>query len=196
VRNERLIKQIQFPKIVLPIAESVSEFINFLFGMALLLAMAFLFFGAHLSLNLLWLPVIMAVQYVLILGLSFMVAAFTVFYRDVGIVIGHLMRLLFFVSPILWSLDAAAGRGADIKLALGETLYKLLEYNPIAILLGAYRHVIYGQLRADADGTITWGPAGAPDLASLGVLLGIAMVLLILGTWLFKRLEPAFAKVL
>jgi ABC-type polysaccharide/polyol phosphate export permease len=197
VRNERLIKQIQFPKIVLPVAGSVSEIISFAFGLVLLLGFtAIINSGAHLTLMVLWIPVIAVVQYVFILGFTFIVSSVTVFYRDVGIIIGHLMRLLFFMSPILWSFDAASGRGAAIRDAVGPTGYLLLQYNPVSILLTAYRHVIYGVIETDADGTLTWGPPVPPDLGALAVLLVMSIVLLIFGTWLFKRLEPAFAKVL
>ena len=197
VRNEKLIKQVQFPKIVLPIAGSASEVISFAFGMVLLLGLAaILAGGAHLTIQVLWIPVIAAVQLVLILGLSFFVAAFTVFYRDVGIVIGHLMRLLFFMSPILWTFDAAAGRGEQIAKAVGHTGYTLLSYNPVAVLITQYRHVVYGQVTKLEDGTLGWLPPTGPDLYALGVLLVISLVLLVFGTIFFKRLEPAFAKVL
>lgn len=197
VRNEKLIKQVQFPKIVLPIAGSVSEVISWAFGMVLVLGLSLLLAnGAHLTIQVLWIPVIAVVQYTFILGLAFIVSAFTVFYRDVGIIIGHLMRLLFFMSPILWSFDAAAGRGAQIKESVGETGYLLLQYNPIAILIQSYRHAIYGSLDVDAAGELTWRAPTGPDLAPLVVLFLGSLVLLFLGTWFFKRLEPAFAKVL
>jgi lipopolysaccharide transport system permease protein/teichoic acid transport system permease protein len=197
VRNEKLIKQVQFPKIVLPIAGSASEVISFGFGMILLLGLAaILNGGAHLTIQVLWIPVIAVVQLVLILGLSFIVAAFTVFYRDVGIVISHLMRLLFFMSPILWTFDAAAGRGEQIEKAVGHTGYTLLSYNPLAVLITQYRHVVYGQVTRLEDGTLGWLPPSGPDLYALGVLLVISLLLLVLGTIFFKRLEPAFAKVL
>jgi len=197
VRNERLIKQIQFPKIVLPISGSASEVVSFGFGMLLLVGLSLLTSGgAHMSLMMLWIPVIAVVQFVLILGLSFMVSAFTVFYRDVGIVIGHLMRLLFFLSPILWSFDPGTPRGDQLRQAVGETGFQLLTLNPIAILLSSYRRVVYGTVEQTASGQLTWGPPQAPDLASLAVLFGISVGLLVLGTWFFKRLEPAFAKVL
>jgi len=197
VRNERLIKQIQFPKIVLPISGSASEVVSFAFGMLLLLGLSIITAGgAHLSLMLLWVPVIAVVQFVLILGLSFLVSAFTVFYRDVGIVIGHLMRLLFFMSPILWSFDAGTGRGDQLRTAVGETGYQLLSLNPVAILLSAYRHVIYGTVAETPEGELTWLPPTAPDTGQLLVLFVISIALLVIGTWFFKRLEPAFAKVL
>ena len=169
VRNEKLIKQIQFPKIVLPIAGSASEVISFAFGMVLLIGLSLLTAnGAHLSLMMLWIPVIAVVQYVLILGISFFVAAFTVFYRDVGIIIGHLMRLLFFVSPILWSFDAGVGRGAQLENAVGHTMYQVLQLNPVAILLTSYRHVIYGTVVAGPGRQARLGPAGAARPGAAG----------------------------
>jgi len=197
IRNERLIKQIAFPKIVLPIAGSAAEVVSFIFGMGLLIGLSLLMSnGAHLSLMMLWVPVIAVIQFVLVLGLSFLVAAVTVFYRDVGIIIGHLMRLLFFMSPILWSFDAAAGRGLQLEKAVGRTIYTLLSYNPVAILLTSYRHVIYGTVEVSADGTPTWGPPIPPDTTHLAVLGVISVLILIFGTYLFRRLETAFAKVL
>jgi lipopolysaccharide transport system permease protein len=199
VRSEKLIKQIQFPKIVLPISGSISEIVSWGFGMILVLGLSLLTAGgAHLSVMLLWIPVIAVVQYVFILGFSLIVAAFTVFYRDVGIVIGHLMRMLFFVSPILWSFDAGAGRSDMIRNAVGETGYAILQYNPIAILVTSYRRVIWGEAGPPdpVTGKISWLPPVAPPLDQLLILLGVSLVLLAFGTWFFKRLEPAFAKVL
>jgi lipopolysaccharide transport system permease protein/teichoic acid transport system permease protein len=196
VSQERLIKQILFPKIILPITTAGAEVVSFLFGMAVLAGVMVVLYPSHLSLMLLWVPVIAVVQFVFTLGIAIMVSAVTVFYRDVGIVIGHFMRLLFWLSPILWSFDAAAGRGKALEEALGETGFHLLAFNPISILLGAYRHVIYGPLMEDPQGVLTWTAPVPPDLVLLGIVLAIGLVLLVLGTLVFKRLEPAFAKVL
>ena len=57
-------------------------------------------------------PFIAAIQFVLMLALSMFLSALTVFYRDVGIVVGHLLRLLFYVAPILWTFNSTtAGAG-------------------------------------------------------------------------------------
>lgn len=197
IRNERLIKQIQFPKIVLVIAGSAAEVVNFLFGALLLVGLTAIWAGgAHLTLNVLWIPVIAAVQYTFMLGIGLVVSATTVFYRDVGIVVSHLLRMLFFVSPILWSFDAATGRGAGIKDALGAKGFWILEHNPVAILLTAYRHVVYGKVTLDDAGNVGWSAPLAPDLGLLGALFGVSVLLVVAGTWYFKRLEPSFAKVL
>ena len=67
---------------------------------------------------------------------------------------------------------------------------------PVAILLSAYRHVVYGKVTMDDAGNVGWSAPVAPDLGLLAALFGVSVVLVLLGTWYFKRLEPAFAKVL
>jgi lipopolysaccharide transport system permease protein len=195
VSHERLIKQILFPKIILPITTAGAEVVSFAFGMAVLGGVLLVAYADHLSIQVLWIPLIAAIQFVFTLGLAIMVSAVTVFYRDVGIVIGHTMRLLFWISPILWSFDAAVGRGQALRAALGETGFAILAYNPISILLTNYRRVIYGHVEGRDDG-LTWAAASPPDLPLLGIVLVAGLVLLVVGTLVFKRLEPAFAKVL
>ncbi len=101
-----LIKQIQFPKIVLPVVTVTSGLVNLVFGLGVLIVVVAIGYRDHLSLMLLWVPIIAAIQFVLMLGLSLLLSAFTVFYRDIGIIIGHVMRLLFYVAPILWTFGA------------------------------------------------------------------------------------------
>jgi ABC-type polysaccharide/polyol phosphate export permease len=76
----------------------------------------------------------------------------------------------------------------------------VLRYNPISLLLESYRQVIYGDLTAvptSGGGTqLAWTTAMPPDLATLAVILVTGLAFLAIGTLIFKRLEPAFAKVL
>ena len=194
--HERLIKQILFPKVILPVTEALSQIVSFLFGMLVLGVVLVVAYPAHLSVNVLWLPLIAVVQFTFVIGFTFLVSSITVFYRDVGIVIGHLMRLLFWISPILWSFHAAAGRGQALREAIGETGFALLSYNPVALLLDAYRTVIYGGLARGPDGELAWTPPTAPDVAVLALVFVIGLVVAIISVIVFKRLEPAFAKVL
>ncbi|MFV2065180.1 MAG: ABC transporter permease, partial [Chloroflexota bacterium] len=175
-----------------------------------LLVVWFVFYNPHVTTQVIWVPLIAVVQFVFVLGITFMVSAITVFYRDVGIVIGHFMRLLFWVSPILWSFTEVAGRGQRLAAGLESidrgfglpagTLFAILSYNPVSILLESYRRVIYGNLGSvtDAEGNreLIWTTATAPNFEFLAIIFVAGMVLLVLGAIVFKRLEPAFAKIL
>ena len=182
VRQDQLIKQIQFPKLVLPVAAVSAGIVSFAFGtVALLLLMSF--YSSHFSVYLVFIPVIAAVQYVFTLAFSFLVAAGNVFFRDLNNVIGHVLRLWWFLSPGLYSLAALDQVGFVQEHPWIRTI---LNANPFAILFEAYRMVIYGTPTS---------PPGPPEMTSLAVLLVASFGFLALTTYIFKRLEPNFAKV-
>ena len=203
--KESLIKQILFPKIILPVTLSLSQIVSFLFGMAVLLVLWFTVYHDHVTYNIIWVPLIAVCQYVFVLGWTFILSAVTVFYRDVGIVVGHFMRLLFWISPILWSFMEVAGRGAmmqqglaaierDLGLPTG-VLFGAISLNPVSLLLESYRKVVYGELER-VDGDLVWTTATAPDFQTLALIFASGVVVIIIGTLIFKRLEPSFTKVL
>lgn len=177
--QERLIKQVKFPKLVLPTAAVMAGIVNFAFGLVTMLGLVLAFFADRLTVQLAWLPLIAVVQLVFTMGIALVVAAVNVFFRDLGNLARHGLRIVFYLSPGLYSLDRIAG--------VSGTLHAILSLNPFAVLFEAYRAVIYG--KADV-------PPHAPDLLGLGALLLASLGLLAAATVFFKRLEPSFAKVL
>ena len=183
VSQERLIKQIQFPKLVLPVAATTAGVVGFVFGL-IPLGGIMLLYSDRISPYLLLLPIVAFVQYVFSLALAFIVSAVNVFFRDLGNVLRHVLRLWFYLSPGLYSL---ATLDASATFQANPILRVIAHANPIAILFESYRAIIYGK----PD-----GPPHAPDFAQLLALLVTSTVLLAFGTLIFKRLEPTFAKVL
>jgi ABC-type polysaccharide/polyol phosphate export permease len=177
VSQERLIKQIQFPKMVLPVAAVVAGIVNFAFGLIPLFALMLLFYADRLSAWVLLIPVIAAVQLVFSLAFAIGLAAINVFYRDIGNLSRHLMRFWFYLSPALYGPELITDLAQRYPIV--GTVFNL---NPWTHLFGAYRSLIYA-------GT-------APDWGALGVVLAISVAMLALAILLFKRVEPAFAKVL
>lgn len=185
IQQEKLIKGIAFPKIVLPIATATAGTVGFVWGM-IPLGGLMLVFHDRISPMLLWIPVIASVQYVFTLAGAVFVSAANVFFRDLGNAITHLLRLWWFLSPGLFSL-AALSENEFVKEH--HILLTIASLNPFATLFAAYRNVIYGT----PDGR---GAPLPPDLVSLaGLLLG-SLVFLALTVIFFKRVEPNFAKVL
>lgn len=185
--QDRLIKQIHFPKLVLPTAALSSGIANFAFGLIPLLVLMLIFYPQKMTLFLLLVPVIGVVQLVFTAALGFVVATVNVFYRDVGNVSRHVLRLWFYLSPALY------GPATIAKLAEEHPqLVQLMQLNPFYTLFTAYRAVIYGTETADGGSL----PPLAPDWVALGVLLIVSLVFLIVATIFFKRIEPTFAKVL
>jgi ABC-type polysaccharide/polyol phosphate export permease len=174
---DRLIRQIQFPKLVLPVASAGAGVVNFLFGLIPLAALILILYRERLSITLVLIPLIAVVQFFFNVALAVGLAALNVFYRDVGNLSRHFLRLWFYLSPGLYAIE-------DLRTATGHIpiVGQVLLANPFAILFTAYRDVIYSEQ--------------VPDWVGLGALLGGSLVLLALTTLLFKRVEPAFAKVL
>ena len=184
VSRAGLIRQVAFPKLVLPFATVTSEVVGFAWGLIPLGVIMALYPG-RLTLMVLWIPVIAAVQFVFTVGCATLVAAANVYFRDLGNVSTHVLRLWFFLSPGLYSISAL---DSGQTFTAHEAVRFVAHLNPFAILFEAYRAVIYGT----PDG----GPPVPPDLVSLGLLLVASTILTGLAIIVFKRLEPDFAKVL
>ncbi len=172
-----IIKQVSFPKIVLPLAAAGGGFVSFVFGLVPLAALLILFYSNHISAWLLLIPVVAAVQFVLTLAFAVLVSGLTVFFRDLGNFTTHILRLWFYLSPALYGSNQIESLATNHR-----TLFAVYQLNPFAGLFESFRDVIYyGQ---------------PPDWGLLGVVLGESLILLVIGIVVFKRLEPSFAKVL
>jgi ABC-type polysaccharide/polyol phosphate export permease len=176
VNRQSLIRQIQFPKIVLPTAAVTAGTVSFLIGLTAL-GIVYLFFLHRLSLWVLLIPLIAAVQYVFTLALGIALSAVNAFYRDVSNVLRHVTRLWFYLSPGLWTLN-----GEHAFIREDHWVRPILMLNPFTHLFESYR-------------SVTWGMS-APDWLGLGALLVVSIGLLLAATALFKRVEPAYARIL
>lgn len=184
VRQDKLIRQIAFPKLVLPVATTTAGVVGFAWGLVPL-GLIILLHPQRLSVMLLWVPIIAAVQYVFTLASAILISAANVFFRDLGNAAGHVLRLWWFLSPGLYSLAWLE----DLNVIKNHpVLGYLAGLNPFAVLFEAYRAVIYGS----SDG----GLPHPPDLVSLFFLLLGSLVFLGVCIIFFKRVEPDFAKVL
>ncbi len=175
--QDRLIKQVQFPKIVLPVAAIMAGITQFAFGMVPLAALLLLVYPDRISPTLALIPLVAVVQLVFTLALGLLVAALNVFFRDIGNLSRHALRLWFYLSPALY--------GAAVIEEIATThgpIAASIKINPFYPILNAYRSVIY--------------EGAAPDWAALGGVLLASLAFLVASVWFFKRVEPTFAKVL
>ncbi|HEV8438216.1 MAG TPA: ABC transporter permease [Methylomirabilota bacterium] len=175
--RDQLIKQLPFPKLVLPVAAIASGIPQFAFGLIPLVVMMLLFYRDRVTALLLLIPLVAAVQLVLMLAVGILLAAFNVFARDTGRLSGYVLRLWFFLSPALYATDRI-----DHIAAQHPIVAWVFRLNPFTTLFEAYRDLIY-RVRL-------------PDPAGLLVLLVASVALLAITVIVFKRLEPGFAKVL
>jgi len=97
-----------------------------------------LFYRDRIELTLLLIPVVAAVQLVFNMAMTVLLSALNVFYRDIGNLARHVLRLWFYLSPALFSLDQLTHATRDFPI-----IQKVLLLNPWASLFTAYHAVIY-----------------------------------------------------
>ena len=165
--NSGLVQKVVFPTEILPFTNAIASMVDKVFGFGALLIMLLLF-GRTLHWTLLYMPVIVVLQLIFILGLTYIMAVLGTFLPDVAEVMRPVIRGMFFVTPILWP----AGR-------LPENLSWIEDYNPLAYLVNAYRDLIL-------HGTLPGG------LATLYFTL-FSVALFVVGFAMFVRLKPKFA---
>lgn len=170
VENANLIKRTVFPSEILPVYPVIAGIVNELIGFAILLG-ALLVVGHPITPVMLLLPAIFLLQFVMTTGLAWIIAGTTVFIRDLGQMLGVMLTLGVFLTPIFYP-PSVVPQGLRI----------LLMVNPMYALVEAYRSLILkGQLPA-------WG--------SVTLLASIGAVAFVVGYQVFTRMKPAFADVL
>lgn len=161
VENGNLIKKLSFPKITLPLVVIGSALVNntLLFG-AILLVFGLL---GHLpNLNVLWLPVMVAITLGMAAGLGIFLAILNVFIRDVSQVMGIVLQFWFWLTPVVY-----------MHNIIPEKYRTWLFVNPMtSIVIGFQDILLYRQ---------------GPDLSSLIYPLLLAMVLLMLAFVMYRR---------
>ena len=168
VDNGNIIKKVYFPREILPISVVSSECVNFLIATIIILGFV-IFGGIGLSINILWYFVIIIIQYILSIGISFITSSFTVYFRDLQHILGIIIQLMFYATPIAYSIKAVP-----------ENLQWIVKINPMSYLIDAYRNIFYNKI--------------APDFKGLGIALGMGVACCILGYIIFKKLEKRFAE--
>ncbi len=168
VANGNILKKVYFPREIIPISITTSQLVNFLIT-CIIMAVFIIFSGVGFSAHALLFPLLVLIQYILILGLTFILSALTVFVRDIDHFVSVILMLGFYATPIVYQ---------------GEMLPKkfqiFLKLNPMAQLVEAYRSILYYHRMPDMTMLVIWG-------------LG-SVALLVVGYLIFKKLEKSFVE--
>ena len=169
LREKDMVKKIYFPREVLPIATVTSGFVNMLLTFIVIFAVL-IFSGRGINpMALLCLPVVMIVQYILCLGAALIVASLTVYLRDLQYILGILVMALQYMTPVMY--------GSDM---VPDWAMPIFNMNPLTPVIEIYRDILYYKQ--------------VPQLSSLMLALGVGLVAVILGEFLFAKLQKGFAE--
>jgi lipopolysaccharide transport system permease protein len=168
VENRDLVKQVGFPVALLPAIPVFSQLIHFLLALPILAV--FLFEdGYHFNSSLTALLLVISVQFMLILSVAYIVATLQVRFRDTQYLVGIVLFLLFYLTPVFWD-----------NSSIQEPYRSIMQWNPVALLLNAYRSIlVHGQ----------W-----PEPFPLVKVAAGSMVILMLGYYMFSMTRDEFVE--
>ena len=172
VGNPHLVKRVAFPTELLPVVSLVSALVTHLLLLGLVVVLL-AFYGIALTWNVFQLFYYVAATSLFALGVGWLVAAFNVFFRDLGQIVTVLLGIWFWLTPIVWPAEMLPSQAQPWLMA-----------NPAVYLVAGFRDALLG-------GQAIWDRLG--EAAYFWVVCGIVLVV---GAQVFRRLKPEFAEVL
>jgi ABC-2 type transport system permease protein len=177
VGNANLIKKVYFPREVLVISSVNSWAFSMCIEMVVL-AVALLIVG---NMVLPWIPLVilvMVVQFVFVTGIALLLSVFNVYFRDTRHLIGILLSLWFYLTPIVYPITLVPLHTEILGVSVpARFLYSL---NPMVEFTQIYQNLLY-DLRLPALGPVAY-------------VVGVAAVALVVGAFAFGRLEGRLAE--
>jgi lipopolysaccharide transport system permease protein len=170
VSSGHLITKSMFPAQILPVVSVLVTMLHFLFALPILL-LFMLVAGMPIPLTALGLPVLVALQFLFLVGLALTFAALNVRFRDVQHIVSNLLTFLFFLCPIVYP-----------SSVVPEKFRFTLELNPFALFTVLYHQLIF-------EGVL-------PSLQSVGLLVVFVMLAVTIGSLVFSRHRESFAELL
>lgn len=168
VNNSHLIKKVYFPREIIPLSLIMSNFVNFLMTL-IVLFVAMLIFGVPLGINILMLPIVLVLLVMFTTGLSLMLSALNVYYRDIS----HFTEILFmawiYLTPVIYSFSM-----------IPEKYRIFLMLNPMTLVVELIRDTTIRNV--------------FPDVKFLVALFVVASIVLAIGQRVFTKLERDIAE--
>jgi len=181
VDRENLVRKIQFPRLVIPLAVTLLAFFNLMLNLLVVLVFA-LIAGIRPMLSWLELPLILAMLIVFSTGMAMLLSALFVRFRDIQPIWEVLSQILFYASPVIIPVEVVRR-----DLLHKPFLYHLYTLNPLVAIFQQFRHAMVNHATLSAGQALgSW----AALLEPIGVVVGI----LVLGFWVFNSAAPHIAE--
>lgn len=167
--QQDLIKKIYFPREILPISFTTSQFINMVLSMIVTFLIILISGHGINGIALLYLPIVLIIQYVLCIGVVMICSAITVYLRDMEMVFGVIAFGWMYLSPVIYP-----------ESYIPEKYRSLYYLNPMSGIISAYRKILYYK--------------EIPEMSNLLISVAFGIAALVLGIIVFHRLERHFVE--
>ncbi len=170
-----MVKKIYFPREVLPISYITSGFVNmFLTFLVVFFVLIVSGFGIN-PVALLFMPIVMVVEYLLALGIALLASALSVYFRDLQYILSIIAMAWQFLTPVMYGQEMV-----ESQLSQYPMLLKIWNLNPTTPMINAYRDILYYKQIPDLDTLLS------------AVVLGV--IVLVIGWISFGKLQKGFAE--
>lgn len=173
IRSQKeMVNKIYFPREILPISVVTSQLFNMFYAFFIIFAFL-LISGKGINMHaLLYLPLIVLIEYLFTLGVTFFISALTVYFRDLEYITGILVMAWQFLSPVMY----------DIDMVSEGMFRRIFELNPMTPVIINYREILYYKTE----------PAGRYLI--MGIVYALAVLLI--GFGIFRKMQKRFSEVL
>lgn len=169
VGDAHLVSKVYFPRLILPLAGTISGLIDFAVSFVLLMGMI-MWYEIDITWRLLTLPVFLVFAQATALAVGLWLSALNVRYRDIGHTIPFLVQIWMFVSPVVYPVSM-----------IPEKYRLIYSLNPMAGVIEGFRWALLGKV--------------APDFSVMAGSAFVVLVLLAGGLVFFRNMEQTFADV-
>lgn len=169
VANAGLLTKIYFPREIFVLSTILAKIVDFLLSCSIFIVFM-IYYQVPISWNILWFIPIFFIQQILTYAISLFLAAANLFYRDIQYLLSLILLIWMYLTPVIYA--------TEFFPAKYQWIFKI---NPMAVIINAYRQVILAK--------------GIPNLQSLGIALGLSIILLAITYKFFKKAEGVFADI-
>ena len=168
IENGNILKKVYFPREILPISIVTSETVNFLISTIIIIGFV-IFGGLGITKYIIFYPIVLLAQYLLLIAISFIVSSISVYIRDLQHLIGVALQLLFYAAPVVYAPES-----------IPENFKWILNLNPMTYIINGYRDIFYNQIMI--------------DIKPLLILILCSIVACVIGYLIFNKLQKGFAE--
>ena len=178
VSNANIFGKVYFPRLIMPISNTVSNLVRFgiQFGLFVIVYLFYVIGGTVACPNwyMLLFPLLVLMMAELALGFGIIISSMTTKYRDLQILFTFFVQLWMYATPIVYPLSQVKG-----KVVAGFDLYNVMCINPVTPVIETFKHAALG-----AGEFIGWG--------WLAYSFGFMVLVLALGILIFNKVQKSF----
>lgn len=168
IESQAIIQKVYFPRLIIPLATTVTPLIDFLLAFLLLFGLFAYLHYPPIFIGIFLLPIFLIITFCTATGLGLLAASINVKYRDIQFALGFFIQVLFYTTPIIYPLSV-----------IPERFRWIVNLNPMTGVITNAKSSLLGNQPID------W--------QNLGISFLISIVLLILGLIYFRKREQTFA---